>query len=451
MADESTTAASSWAPLANPVYRELWLAFTVSTIGTWVHDVATAWLMTRMAPEPIFVGLIATAETIPPLLLALPAGALADRIDRRRLLLLTQSWMAVSAAVLGLLTWWGLASPLLLLGLTFTLSLGSALNGPAWHAVIPELVPSRDVPSAVALNSVAFNLARAVGPALGGLLIAAYGSASAFVVNAVSFLGVIAVLYRWQRPAHAPDTSPVRFLDAMAVGPRAARNVPALRAVLIRSGLFIVCASGFWALLPAVANQGLETNAFGYGLLLGCLGFGAVLAASLLARLRRRWSADALVTAGMAVFALVLVATAWARQGIVLAPFLVLGGSAWLIIWANLNASAQLSIASSVRARAMSVYILVFFAGVAAGSALWGWVATALGLPVALLGCAGGILCGLSVRPRLTPQSSAAEEPRPDPDPTEPASCGESFPAFPTSGLGASPPPAAVASDPIPD
>ena len=191
---------SAWQPLSNSLFRAIWLAAVASNIGTWMHNVGADWLMTTLAPSPFMVALMQTAENAPLFLLALPAGALADIIDRRRLLLYTQGWMLLSAISLAVLTLLGLTTPWVLLVLIFCLGLGSALNAPAWQAIIPELVPRSELPAAVSLNSVAFNIARAVGPALGGLLVAALGSGPVFLLNAVSFLGVIVVLYRWRRP-----------------------------------------------------------------------------------------------------------------------------------------------------------------------------------------------------------------------------------------------------------
>src|ERR671939_383010 len=227
---------SPWSPLRLALFRALWLAAVASNVGTWMHNVGGEWLMTTLAPTPLMVALMQTAENAPTFLLALPAGALADIVDRRRLLLFTQSWMLVAAVALAAATLSGLTTPTLLLGLTFALGLGAAMNAPAWQAIVPELVPRAELPAAVALNSVAFNIARAVGPALGGLVVAALGPWAVFLLNSLSFVGVILVLYRWRREAVESIAPTERVLGAMRAGLRYARHAPELRNVLVRTG-----------------------------------------------------------------------------------------------------------------------------------------------------------------------------------------------------------------------
>src|SRR2546423_5830569 len=279
---------SAWSPLSQSLFRALWLAAVASNIGTWMHNVGADWLMTSLAPSPLMVGLMQTAENAPLFLLALPAGAMADIVDRRRLLLFTQGWMLVSAVALGLLTLFGLTTPWVLLLLIFSLGLGAALNAPAWQAIMPELVPRSELAAAVSLNSVAFNIARAVGPALGGFVVAAVGSWAVFLLNSLSFLGVLFVLYRWQREPEESISPTERVVGAMRAGVRYVRHDPDLRAVLVRTGVFVSCASALWAMLPLVARQQLGLGALGYGVLLGGLGAGAILAAFILPTVPRR-------------------------------------------------------------------------------------------------------------------------------------------------------------------
>src|SRR5256714_4373676 len=261
--------ASAWQPLSNSLFRAIWLAAIASNIGTWMHNVGAEWLMTTLAPTPFMVALMQTAENAPFFLLALPAGALADIVDRRRLLLFTQSWMLVAAVALALLTLLGLATPTVLLLLTFALGLGAAMNAPAWQAIVPELVPRSELPTAVSLNSVAFNIARAVGPALGGLLVAALGSWAVFLLNSISFVGVIFVIYRWRREPIESISPTERVMGAMRAGLRYVRHAPELRAVLVRTAVFASCASALWAMLPLIARKDLGLGAVGYGILLG--------------------------------------------------------------------------------------------------------------------------------------------------------------------------------------
>src|SRR5258705_8264036 len=228
---ESARPSSTWHPLSEPLFRALWLAAVASNIGTWMHNVGADWLMTTLAPSPLMVGLMQTAENAPLFLLALPAGALADIVDRRRLLLLSQGWMLASAVALALLTFFGLTTPWILLILIFCLGLGSALNAPAWQAILPELVPRSELFAAVSLNSVAFNIARAVGPALGGLVVAAVGPWAVFFLNSLSFVGVLIVIYRWQREPVESLSPTERIVGAMRAGLRYVRHDPAIRAV----------------------------------------------------------------------------------------------------------------------------------------------------------------------------------------------------------------------------
>src|SRR4051794_24062228 len=209
---------SAWSPLSHALFRALWLAAVASNIGTWMHNVGAEWLMTTLAPTPLTVALMQTAENAPTFLLALPAGALADIVDRRRLLLFSQGWMLVSGVALAVLALMGWATPSMLLLLTFSLGLGAALNAPAWQAIVPELVPRSELPTAVSLNSVAFNIARAVGPALGGLVVAALGSWAVFLLNSISFVGVILVIYRWRREPIESISPTERVVGAMRAG-----------------------------------------------------------------------------------------------------------------------------------------------------------------------------------------------------------------------------------------
>ncbi|HEX6203662.1 MAG TPA: MFS transporter, partial [Thermoanaerobaculia bacterium] len=232
---------SAWSPLALPLFRSLWLATLASNLGTWLQNVGAAWLMTELTTSPVLVALVQAATSLPMFLLALPAGALADVYDRRRLLLLAQGWMLVVAALLAALTLAGTMTPWLLLAATFALGLGAAVNQPAWQAIIPELVPREELAPAVALGSVGFNLARAAGPALGGAIVATAGPGANFLLNALSFLGVIVVLFRWRRPVEAPVLPAERVVGAMRTGLRYVRHSPAVLAVVVRGSVFVLC------------------------------------------------------------------------------------------------------------------------------------------------------------------------------------------------------------------
>src|SRR3984957_16597185 len=280
--DAETEPVSSWAPLHRRVFFALWIAALASNLGTWMQNVGAAWLMTSLSKSPLMVSLIQTASSLPIFLLALPGGALADIVDRRRLLIFSQLWMMVAAGALGILTLLGLTTEWTVLGLSFMLGIGAALNAPAWQAIIPELVPREELAEAVTLNGINFNLARAAGPALGGLVVAWFGAGANFLLNAVSFLGVMIGLYAWRRQARPGVLPAERVLSAIRVGVRYVRYAPALRAVLVRTVAFVVGASAMWAVLPLIARWRLDLRATGFGLLLAWFGFGAVIGGGVL-------------------------------------------------------------------------------------------------------------------------------------------------------------------------
>jgi MFS family permease len=388
-------APSAWSPLRQPLFRALWIATVASNVGTWMQNVGAVWLMTSLTSAPLFVALVQTATSLPVFLVGLAAGALADVVDRRRLLLFTQGWMLAATALLGALTLAGVVTPWVVLGFTFLIGLGAALNGPAWQAITPELVPREELPAAVALGGVGFNLARAVGPALGGAVVAAAGAGMAFLLNAVSFLGVMLVLYCWRREPETSTLPGERVLGAVRAGLRYVRYAPALPAVLVRAGLFILCGSALWALLPLVARHRLGLGPGGYGLLLGGLGVGAVAGAALLPGIRRRVTLDRLVSGASLLFAAVTVVLAYAPSFVLLSAAMIVGGATWMGVMSSLNVAAQMAAPAWVRARALGVYLLVFQGGFAAGSALWGGVAARAGEPTALACAAVGLVVGL--------------------------------------------------------
>jgi MFS family permease len=366
-----------------------------------------------------------TAASLPFFLLAFPAGALADVVDRRKLLIVTQAWMLVSAATLGALTLAGVVTPTLLLALTFALGIGSSMTAPAWQAVTPELVSRRDLPAAIALGAVAFNLARAVGPALGGLTTASLGPGVVFLVNAASFLAVLIVLARWRRAPVPGFEVPEDVLGAMRAGARYVRHSLPLRTVLARSASFVLFASAVWSLLPLVARQLLGLDAVGYGTLLGCLGLGAVAAATALPALRRRLSTDRLMAWATVLFALASATLAVVHDPVVAGAVLIGGGAAWMATMSTINTAAQTAVSTWVRARALAVSLLVIQGSMAAGALLWGSVAIRTGIPVALLIAGGGLVVGLLVVSRFRLGATEALDLTPaDPVPA-PAIAGE--------------------------
>lgn len=366
-----------------------------------MQNVGAAWLMTMLAPTPLQVALVQTATNLPVFLLGVPAGAFADLFDRRKLLLVSQAWMLAAAAALGFLTMAHLTGPWTLLWLTFALGLGATMNGPAWQAIMPELVPRQELPSAIALNSVGFNLARAVGPALGGLVVSVVSPATAFLLNAVSFVGVLIVLYLWPRQPEVETANPESVGSAIIAGFRYVRFAPGIHAVLIRSGTFILSASCLWAILPLIAKVELHSESSGYGVLLGCLGVGSILGAFLLTYVRHLVPTELLVTLAMALFGLVNIALAYLENFWIVAVALLAGGMGWMAVNSTLNTVAQTSLPAWVRARALGVYLLVFQGMMALGSVIWGEIASRAGLRTSLLLAGIVLLVGAALTSRL--------------------------------------------------
>jgi MFS family permease len=373
--------------------------------------------MTQLAPSPLLVSLIQSAEALPVFLLALAAGALADVVDRRRLLIFSQSWMLGAAAGLGFMTILHWTTPPLLLVFTFLLSFGGTLNGPAWQAIVPELVSRAEVPAAVSLNSVGFNVARAAGPALGGLIVAAAGSGAVFLLNAVSFLGVIVVLYRWHRTPHKSVLPAERVLGAVRAGLRYVRHTPSIQSVLVRAALFMLGASALWGLVPLFARQNLGRGAAGYGVLLGFFGSGAVIGGSILPRLQQELGIKRLLAAATLLFAGALALMALWRHFPVACLAMFTAGFAWTSQLSTLNTSIQLNAPAWVRGRALAVYQLTYFAALGASSALWGSVALHVGIPGALFVSALTLAAGLSVAARFPVSLAEGLDLEPSPRP----------------------------------
>ena len=404
---------AAWAPLRRPLFRNRLIASIISNTGGWMQDTGGTWLMTALTTSPLLIALMQTAASLPVLLLGMPAGATADIFDRRRLLLFWAGWMLVAALLLSVLSLTGLIGVTSLLLLTFLLSIGSAMNGPTWQAIVPELVPRAELPNAIALNSAAFNLARAVGPAAGGLAVAAFvavrtGAGVVFLINALSFVAVLVVIYVWKRTPLFTSALPAeRMAGSMRAGLRYVRHAPAMHAILTRTFVVTFCVSGMWALLAVVAQQDLRAGAMGYGVLNGCIGLGAVLGATSLPRLRRRLSADAIVNGSAFVFAAVLLTMGWVHLRAPLIVLLVGGGMAWTCTASSFNIAVQLSVPAWVQARTLGIYQMVFQGGLALGSALWGAIAERAGTSLALTAAAATLLLSLAFTRRIALMAGA--------------------------------------------
>jgi MFS family permease len=391
---------SAWAPLGEPLFRSLWIAAVVSYTGTWMQNVGAGWLMTQLSDSPLMVSLVQAASAIPVFVAVLPAGALADMVDRRRLLLFTQSWMIVAAAALGVLTLLHATGPWMLLAFTFLLGIGAVMNDPAWQAITPDVVSPAQHSSAVALNSAGFNVARAAGPALGGLIVAAAGAGWSFLLNAASFSGVMYFLYNWK--SHAHEATATRGIgDAIREGFLYVRGAPQVKSVLIRTGAFSIGAASLLALLPVICQP---HGAQGYGFLLTCFGLGALSGAAILPRMKLQYSVDGLVAGATLLFAAMTFLAGQVHIFEWLCLVLFTAGTAWIGILACFNVVAQTMCPSWMRARALSMYLFVLQGGMALGSAIWGELAARQGVPAALAWSALAMVVGLSTirRHRLT-------------------------------------------------
>jgi MFS family permease len=390
--------AGGFAPLRDPTFRTMWSAQFASNIGGWMQTVGAQWLMLSLTPATSYLAFIQTAASLPVLLFAIPAGAAGDLVDRRRLLLGSTIFMAATTAALGFLTIAGLVTPWALLAALFLVGVGQAWTSPTWQTLQPELVPEAERPAAIALGSVNMNLARAVGPALGGALVAVTEPSVVFLVNAATFLAVIAAVWRWRdRRAEAVDPLPREHLgEAMRASGRYVANSPVLRTVLVRAAAFIFFASAIWALLPAIARADLGLGSGAYGLLLGCVGLGAVAGAVALPRLRAHISGDLTLTVGSLATAATALAMATVHSTVVVALLLVVGGFGWILSLATLNTAFQTMLPGWAKARGMAVYLVVFQGGNAIGSAFFGIVAAG-----GLNGAVGIAAAGLALGPLL--------------------------------------------------
>lgn len=377
------------APLRHPIFRMLWMANVVTSLGTWFQNTGAGWLMTTLSPDPLTVSLVQAATILPVCLLALPAGALADIVDRRLFLIGTQAWTMAMAAILATCTLTGWISAGGLLLLTFAIGIGSAMTNPAWSAIVSELVPRRDLVQAVALGGIGFNAARAVGPALAGLLLVLGGPGFTFALYVLSIISVLAALFTWRRrvrPTHAPRE---QLISAMRAGMRFVRNSPMMRSAMWRSAAYSVPAAAPWALLPLVVHDQLGLGAGWYGIILGLMGVGGVSAGMFLPHLRKIYSRGTIVLAATVCscvgIALLGVSRHWAPALLGMLLF----GLGWVSAFSTLMAAAQLVAPPWVRARALAIYQLSYNGSLTVCSFGWGWVASHFGLGTALLAAAG--------------------------------------------------------------
>ena len=413
MPDAAPAQPSPLAPLQHPTFRAIWLANFASSFGALIQGGGAAWLMTSITDSVDMVALVQASTSLPIMLLSLVGGAVADSFDRRRVMLAAQLFMLAVSALLMLATWSGLISPWLLLGFTFLLGCGTALNNPSWQASVGDMVPRSDLPSAVALNSIGFNLARSVGPALGGIIVAALGAATAFLVNTLSYLALIVVLFRWKPPVVASALPREPIGTAIGSGLRYVAMSPNILKVMLRAFVFGFTAIVTLALLPVVSSRIPGGGPLTYGLLLGAFGLGAVVGALYSGRLQQALGTEALVRWSFLGFALCAWVTALSPSPWLTAPALMLGGACWVLALSLFNVTVQLASPRWVVGRALSLYQTATFGGMAFGSWVWGLAAEVYGPEVALtiagVAMVGGAAIGL--RFALPPRTTAALDP----------------------------------------
>jgi predicted MFS family arabinose efflux permease len=400
---------SPWSAFRHSVFRALWIATIVANLGNWMYNAAAGWLMTSLSADPLIVSLVQVAASLPMFLFALPAGALADIIDKRRFILILEAFVTIISVIFAALVSTDLVTAKTLLLFLFLGSTLTALEAPAWQSIVPQLVPKEDLSSAVAANSVGINISRAVGPALAGAMIAGFGIAAPFWVDAFSNIGVIGVLLWWRTSHTNKRALPAEhFTSAIRAGFRYARNNRHLRATLMRAVGVFLFASSYWALLPLVARNQIAGGPELYGILLGAIGAGAVCCAFVLPRLKAKSGANGLVTVGEVGTAIALLLFGLAREPIMAVSASLIAGMSWIDVLANLNVSAQVALPEWVRGRGLAMYVMVFFGTMTVGSVLWGEIASFAGLPLTHFIAAAGALLAIPLTWRWKLQTGAA-------------------------------------------
>jgi MFS family permease len=407
----TSVARSPWGAFRHRAFTLIWTATVVSNIGTWMYNAVSGWLMTGLNADPFIVSLVQVASTAPMFLLALGAGALADIVDKRRLLIIGESSITLCSALFAALVWLHLVTPGSLLLFAFLIGAASAVVAPAWQSVVPQLVPRTDLPVAVTANSVGINISRAVGPALGGVISAALGIAAPFWINAFSNLGVIGALKWWRPPLGQTRTVPAeRFASAIRVGLRHTRNNLHLRSTLLRACGFFLFASAYWALLPLIARNQVAGGPTLFGLLLGAIGAGAVGGAFVRPWFEAKLGPDGIVAAGTIGTAVALFLYGTAHAPAVAVAASLLAGISWTVVLSTLNVSAQVALPEWVRGRGLAMFVTLFSGTMALGSMVWGQFASLWGLPLAHYLAASGALLAIPLTWRWKLQTGAESD-----------------------------------------
>ena len=413
--------ASAWAPLRDRTFRMLWLVWLTANVTMWMNDVAAAWVMTTLTTSATLIAMVQTASSLPVFLLGLPSGAFADILDRRRYFIATQFWVATNAAILFAVTASGALNATVLLLLVFGNGIGLAMRWPVFAAVIPELVSRRELPAALALNGVAMNLSRVVGPLVAGAVIASFGSQYVFALNFVLAVGAGIALLRWKRPEKPPSVLPgERFFGAMRLGWQYVRESRRTKDAIVRTAAFFLNSTALLALLPIEAQRLGTGGAATYTVLLASLGFGAILAAFNLESLRKRWNRDELALFGSVIQALATVGVALSQTVWTASPSMFVAGLAWITVANSVTVAAQLSLPDWVRARGMAIYQMAIMGSSALGALVWGRIAEWSSVSTSLLCAAAAMIVGLFVtrgRPLEGPEQVDLTPTHPFPEP----------------------------------
>lgn len=397
------------APFRYPAFRAIWIANLASNLGSTVQSVGAAWLMTDLTTSHRLIALVQASATIPIMVLGVFAGAIADNYDRRRVMLISQIGMLLASALLAALTWQGLITPRLLLAFTLLVGMGTALNSPAWQASVRQQVGLKDLPQAITLNTISFNLARSVGPALGGLLLSLWNVSLAFALNAVSYIAMIWVLWRWRPEDGGPAQTRSPMLPAIATGLRFCAQSPPIRKVLLRGLVIGFGVAGYQALLPVVARERLHGSEFDFGLMLGLFGIGSIVAALFVGKARKRWGTEWVITAGTLAFVVAQSVLAAADSLAPALPATLLAGMGWVATLTSINVAMQVRSPDAILGRCLSIYQAVTFGGMAVGAWTWGALADMTSLPFTLHAAAGWLLVTLVLMRLFAPMPAPGE------------------------------------------
>jgi len=393
---------SPLAPFRNETYRLIWAASLISNFGGLVQSVGAAWMMASISPSANMVALVQASTSLPIMLFSVAAGALADNFDRRRLMLSAQCFMLVVSIALTLCAWQGLITPWLLLTFTFLIGCGTALNKPAWQASVGDMVPREDLPAAVSLNSMGFNITRSVGPAIGGVIVAAGGAAAAFAANALSYFALLYALFRWKPNVPRSALPREDFGRAISAGLRYVSMSPNICKVLLRGFAFGLATSSILSLLPLIARDIVSGGPLTYGILLGCFGLGAIGGALLNASVRERFSSETIARLAFTGFAVSACVSALSTSALLTGAVLPIAGASWVLALSLFNTTVQLSTPRWVVARALSLYQTTTFGGIAAGSWIWGATADTHGAQTALIASAVTMIAGAALGLRFS-------------------------------------------------